>query len=92
MNRYPLWKYILIAVVLLVGLVFALPNVFPESPAVQVSSSKTGDFAAFVRYREPGVNLRLMRGGRLQGRYPHLEGRIVKRMQPFNELAAVSSR
>jgi hypothetical protein len=48
---------------------------------VTFSSNKSGDFAAFVRYSEPGVNLRLMRGGRLQGRYPHLEGRVVKRMR-----------
>ena len=48
---------------------------------VTFSSSKSGDFAAFVRYSEPGVNLRLMRGGRLRGRYPHLEGRTVKRMR-----------
>jgi hypothetical protein len=52
------------------------------------SSSKSGDFAAFVRYSEPGVNLRLMRGGRLQGRYPHLEGRIVKRMRITDEKGA----
>jgi hypothetical protein len=52
---------------------------------VTFSSSKSGDFAAFVRYREPGVNLRLMRGGRLQGRYPHLEGRTVKRIRIANE-------
>lgn len=48
---------------------------------VTFSSTKSGDFAAFVRYREPGVNLRLHRGGRLTGRYPHLEGRVVKRMR-----------
>lgn len=48
---------------------------------ITFSSSKSGDFAAFVRYREPGVNLRLMRGGRLRGRYPHLEGAAVKRMR-----------
>jgi hypothetical protein len=55
---------------------------------VTFSSSKSGDFAAFVRYREPGVNLRLMRGGRLQGRYPHLEGRIVKRIRIADEKVA----
>jgi len=55
---------------------------------VTFSSSKSGDFAAFVRYTEPGVNLRLMRGGRLQGRYPHLEGRIVKRMRITDEKEA----
>ncbi len=40
MNRYSLWKYIVIAVALLVGLVYTLPNFFPEVPAVQVSSTK----------------------------------------------------
>ena len=48
---------------------------------ITFSSTKSGDFAAFVRYREPGVNLRLMRGRRLHGRYPHLEGATVKRMR-----------
>ena len=40
MNRYPLWKYLVIAVALAVGVVFTMPNFFPEVPAVQVSSSK----------------------------------------------------
>ncbi len=40
MNRYPLWKYIVIAVALAVGLFYALPNVFGEAPAVQVTSGK----------------------------------------------------
>jgi preprotein translocase subunit SecD len=40
MNRYPLWKYITVAVALLLGLVYTLPNFFGESPAVQVSSAK----------------------------------------------------
>jgi hypothetical protein len=44
-------------------------------------SSRSGDFAAFVRYSGAGVNLRLHRGGRLQGRYPHLEGTAVKRIR-----------
>ncbi|BAN36017.1 protein-export membrane protein, SecD/SecF family [Sulfuricella denitrificans skB26] len=37
MNRYPLWKYILIAAAMLFGLIYTLPNFFGESPAVQVS-------------------------------------------------------
>jgi preprotein translocase subunit SecD len=40
MNRYPLWKYIVIAVALLIGAVYTTPNFFGESPAVQVSSAK----------------------------------------------------
>lgn len=41
MNRYPLWKYILIAVALAVGLFYTLPNLFPEVPAVQISPVKS---------------------------------------------------
>ncbi|HSQ82926.1 MAG TPA: protein translocase subunit SecD [Casimicrobiaceae bacterium] len=41
MNRYPLWKYVLIAVALALGMLYTLPNFFPEVPAVQVSSSKS---------------------------------------------------
>ena len=40
MNRYPLWKYITIAVALVIGFLYALPNVFGEAPAVQVTSGK----------------------------------------------------
>ncbi|CAG1019316.1 Protein translocase subunit SecD [Burkholderiaceae bacterium] len=40
MNRYPLWKYAILVVALLVGLVYTLPNFFGEAPAVQVSSGK----------------------------------------------------
>ena len=40
MNRYPLWKYAILLVALVVGLVYTLPNFFGEAPAVQVSSGK----------------------------------------------------
>ncbi len=40
MNRYPLWKYLLLAFALVVGLLYTLPNFFGEAPAVQVSSGK----------------------------------------------------
>jgi preprotein translocase subunit SecD len=40
MNRYPLWAYVTIAVAVVLGLVYTLPNFFGESPAVQVSSSR----------------------------------------------------
>ena len=41
MNRYPLWKYILIAIALTIGLFYTLPNFFGEVPAVQISPAKT---------------------------------------------------
>ena len=40
MNRYPAWKYALLVIALLIGLVYTLPNFFGEAPAVQVSSGK----------------------------------------------------
>ena len=40
MNRYPVWKYAIILVALLVSGLYALPNVFGEAPAVQVSAAK----------------------------------------------------
>jgi preprotein translocase subunit SecD len=39
LNRYPLWKNLLIVAVVFLGLVYALPNVFGEDPAVQVSAA-----------------------------------------------------
>lgn len=37
LNQYPLWKYILLVVVLLFASIFALPNLYGEDPAVQIS-------------------------------------------------------
>ena len=41
MNRYPVWKYVLIAVALLLGALYTAPNYFGESPALQVTTGKT---------------------------------------------------
>jgi hypothetical protein len=40
MNRYPLWKYILILVAVLLGLLYTAPNYFGDSPALQVTTGK----------------------------------------------------
>jgi preprotein translocase subunit SecD len=40
MNRYPLWKYIVIVVALLIGGTYTIPNFFGEAPAVQISAGK----------------------------------------------------
>ena len=40
MNRYPVWKYVLIVLVLLFGALYTIPNFFGESPAVQISTAK----------------------------------------------------
>ncbi|EGT5661639.1 protein translocase subunit SecD [Cronobacter dublinensis] len=40
LNRYPLWKYLMLVVVLLVGLLYALPNLYGEDPAVQITGAR----------------------------------------------------
>ncbi|MHC8349013.1 protein translocase subunit SecD [Pseudomonas sp. RT4P38] len=41
LNKYPLWKYILILAVLAVGLVYSAPNLYPDDPAIQVGGAST---------------------------------------------------
>ena len=55
MNRYPLWKYILIVIALLFGVLYTVPNFFGESPALQISSGKATfklDSSAMARVQE----------------------------------------
>ena len=40
MNRYPIWKYLLVLTIVVLGLLYAAPNLFGESPAVQISTTK----------------------------------------------------
>ncbi len=40
MNRYPWWKYAILVIAFLIGLLYAVPNLYGEAPAVQVSSGK----------------------------------------------------
>jgi preprotein translocase subunit SecD len=60
MNRYPVWKYAIILIALVVGALYTLPNFFGEAPAVQVSAGKAT--ARWIRARR--------RGSRRQSRAP----------------------
>ena len=40
MNQYPLWKYLLLVFMLVIGLIYALPNVYGEDPALQISGTR----------------------------------------------------
>ena len=42
LNRYPLWKYILVVVVAIVGTIYALPNLYGEDPSIQISALRGG--------------------------------------------------
>jgi preprotein translocase subunit SecD len=75
MNRYPAWKYALLVIALLVGLVYTLPNFFGEAPAVQVSSGKaTLKLDATIA---PRVEQILAAGG-LKADFVQFEGNSVK--------------
>ena len=40
-NQYPVWKYLLVTVVVLIGALYSLPNLYSEDPAIQISSTRT---------------------------------------------------
>jgi preprotein translocase subunit SecD len=75
MNRYPLWKYVLIFAVLLAGLIYTLPNFFGESPAVQISplrSNVKADLALLARAESA------LKAANLSPELLSLEGNSVK--------------
>ncbi|KEQ12112.1 protein translocase subunit SecD [Endozoicomonas numazuensis] len=43
LNRYPLWKYLLIAMIVALGFVYALPNLYPDDPAIQISGASSSE-------------------------------------------------
>ena len=42
MNKYPGWKYCLLAIIIVVSLIYALPNLYGEEPSIQISSTTAG--------------------------------------------------
>ena len=40
LNKYPMWKNLLVAFVLLVGLLYALPNIYPQDPVIEVTGAR----------------------------------------------------
>ena len=87
MNRYPIWKYAILVVALLIGVLYTLPNFFGEAPAVQVSSAKATvkvDAAVLQRVEEA------LRAAGLSPDYVSLEGSSVRARfdTPDNQLKA----
>jgi len=75
MNRYPLWKYLLILAVLLAGLIYTLPNFYGESPAVQISplrASLKADTALLERVKS------VLKAASLNPEVVALDGNSVK--------------
>ena len=77
-NRYTLWKHFLIAAVLAAGVVFALPNVFGEDPAVQISGERGVAIDARLAARVAGA----LDAGEVPARRVTLEeGRLLARFE-----------
>ncbi len=79
MNRFPLWKNLLVAVVVLAGLIYSLPNLFSQDPSIEVSGVRqvqvTDDTVKTIEesLRTGGVELKRLDhevGGRLLLRFP----------------------
>ena len=48
LNQYPMWKNLLVAVVLLTGLLYALPNIYSQDPVIEVTGTRIENLAATV--------------------------------------------
>ena len=48
LNKYPLWKYLLIAVVLIVSLIYSAPNLYPDDPAIQISGASSAQTLSLI--------------------------------------------
>ena len=51
MNRYPLWKNLLVAAVVLFGIIYALPNLFDQDPSMEVSGSRRAEVDSMTEDR-----------------------------------------
>src|SRR5947207_14566626 len=95
MLEYARWKYILVAVVLLLALLFALPNVFGEDPVLQVErkdhSPVTQDAARAVESFLGELRVRFARsymdGGRLMVRFRRVADQLAARAAVHARLA-----
>ncbi|HSH48453.1 MAG TPA: protein translocase subunit SecD [Halomonas sp.] len=83
LNRYPLWKYLLILVVLIVGLIYSLPNLFPQDPAVQISSD--GSAAALDERRLTRIESTLADAGIAIKRVERDDGSVLIRLNSADD-------
>lgn len=88
MNRYPVWKYILVLATLILGLLYSIPNFYGEIPAVQISTNRQS--VKIDEYTEQSVLAALQKaniphsgailsGGSLKVRFPDTETQLKAR-------------
>lgn len=85
-NKYPLWKNILLIVIVIVGFVYALPNLYSEEPAVQISSDNAIDkpvlkekiVTVLKQHKLPYADIR-EEDSRIEIRFPNTDTQILAR-------------
>jgi len=75
MNRYPVWKFVVMVLAVVVGLLYTVPNFYGEAPAVQIAAGKTAvkvdqDVAAKVE--------QLLAAAKIKADYVRFEGTTVR--------------
>ena len=53
MNRYPLWKNLLVVAVIVTAIIYAMPNLFGDDPAVQVSAGRLNSVDLQLKSNQP---------------------------------------
>ncbi|MEE2001169.1 protein translocase subunit SecD [Alkalimonas sp. MEB108] len=87
LNHNPAWRYLLVILVLLVGTLYALPNLYPEDPAIQVSATRGGEVQqdSLVllqqRFEEDNIALKdiTLQDGQLLARFFNTEDQLRAR-------------
>ncbi len=84
LNRFPLWKNLLVIAVIVIGLIFALPNIFGDEPAVQVSADTGQPLEETALQRVTGIldlrgishSVAYLEEGRVMVRFPDVEEQL----------------
>ena len=55
MNDFPRWKYVLVAVMLTLGILYGIPNLFPQQPSVQITANRGATVDAALKEKAQGI-------------------------------------
>ncbi|MBT8428316.1 MAG: protein translocase subunit SecD [Gammaproteobacteria bacterium] len=85
LNQYPMWKNLLVAVVLLTGLLYALPNIYPQDPVIEVTGTRSEqvdktlqqNILAALELAQIGIKSSELKFDRLQIRFNAAEDQLA---------------
>lgn len=87
LNQNPVWRYIMVIGIMLVALVYALPNLYPEDPALNISATRGGQVAEETRvqlekrFTDAGLSLKsvVLENGQVLARFNNTESQLQAR-------------